>query len=144
MKTFEAKEKEVARKWFIVNAEGKPLGRLASGIANVLRGKHKAIYTPHVDTGDFVVVINASKVKLTGKKELQKNYYQYSGYPGRVKVTPFEVMIEKNPEKVIHEAVRGMVPHNKLGRAMLKKLKVYAGNEHVHSAQLPEQLELVK
>lgn len=141
-KTFVAKPHEVERKWYVVDAEGKTLGRLASQIAAILRGKHKPIYTPHVDCGDFVIVVNADKVKLTGKKLKEKVYYRHSGYPGGLKSITAEKLLEKKPERVIELAVWGMLPHNRLGRKMYKKLKVYAGPEHPHAAQKPEPLEL--
>ena len=136
--TYMAKEKDIERKWYVIDAAGQPLGRLASEIARLLRGKHKPTYTPHVDTGDNIVVINADKVLLTGKKARQKVYYRHSGYPGGIKGIPFEEMIAKYPERVIQLAVRRMLPSNRLGRAMLKKMKVYRGSEHPHQAQKPE------
>ncbi len=136
------KPEEVERKWYLVDASGKTLGRLASKIATVLMGKHKATYTPHVDTGDHVVVINADKVVLTGKKWDQKKYYRHSGYPGGLKVLTASQMREKHPERLIYLAVKRMLPKNKLGRKMLRKLKVYAGPEHPHEAQKPEPLDL--
>jgi large subunit ribosomal protein L13 len=142
MKTFIAKPHEVERKWYIVDASDKPLGRLASEIAKILRGKHKPIYTPHVDTGDHVIVINAEKVRLTGKKLDQKLYRRHSQYPGGLKEIPYRQLMETRPTLAIYEAVRGMLPHNRLGRKMLKKLRVYAGQEHGHEAQQPEKLEL--
>jgi large subunit ribosomal protein L13 len=142
MKTFSAKPAEVKREWLIVDATDKTLGRLASEIANRLRGKHKAIYTPHVDTGDYVVVVNADKVRTTGNKLLGKTYYRHTGYPGGIKATTLQKMLETHPERVLESAVRGMMPKNPLGRAMFKKLKVYAGAEHPHTAQQPIALEL--
>ncbi|MBV60077.1 MULTISPECIES: 50S ribosomal protein L13 [Abyssibacter] len=142
MKTFSAKPAEVKREWLIVDATDKTLGRLASEIANRLRGKHKAIYTPHVDTGDYVVVVNADKVRTTGNKLLGKTYYRHTGYPGGIKATTLQKMLETHPERVLESAVRGMMPKNPLGRAMFKKLKVYAGAEHPHTAQQPTALEL--
>lgn len=142
MKTFIAKPHEVERKWYVVDASDKPLGRLASEIAKILRGKHKPIYTPHVDTGDHVIVINAEKVRLTGKKLDQKLYRRHSQYPGGLKEIPYRQLMETKPTFAIYEAVRGMLPHNRLGRKMLKKLRVYAGQEHNHEAQKPEKLEL--
>lgn len=142
MTTFSAKAEEVDRKWFVVDASQEPLGRLASKIASVLRGKHKAIYTPHVDTGDFVVVINAEQLKLTGAKLDNKMYRRHSGTPGGFKETPYRLLIEKSPELVIEKAVRGMLPKNSLGRRMRSKLKVYAGATHPHAAQQPEALTL--
>ena len=138
MKTFSAKPAEVKREWLIVDATDKTLGRLASEIANRLRGKHKAIYTPHVDTGDYVVVVNADKVRTTGNKLLGKTYYRHTGYPGGIKATTLQKMLETHPERVLESAVRGMMPKNPLGRAMFKKLKVYAGAEHPHVGQEPK------
>lgn len=140
--TVSAKPHDVERDWFVVDAEGKTLGRLASEIAFRLRGKHKPIYTPHVDTGDYIVVINAAKVRVTGNKANDKTYYRHSGYPGGLKQASFRQMIERRPERVIELAVKGMLPKNPLGRAMFKKLKVYAGAEHRHAAQQPQPLEL--
>ena len=143
MKTFSAKAEEVQRDWFVVDAAEKTLGRLASEIAHRLRGKHKAEYTPHVDTGDFVIVVNAEKVKLTGRKREQKTYYRHSGYTGSVKSRTAEEVLEgPHPDRVVRHAVRGMLPKNTLGRWMFKKLKVYAGPEHPHAAQKPEELKL--
>jgi len=133
-----AKAEEVERKWYIIDASGKTLGRMASEIARILRGKHKPIYTPHIDTGDYVVVINAEKVKVTGKKRQNKIYYHHTGYPGGLKVISYDKLLEKNPERIIETAVKGMLPHNRLGRKMYKKLKVYAGPNHPHQAQKPE------
>lgn len=141
-KTYSAKPVEVQRKWFIVDAEGKTLGRLATTIAATLRGKHKPTYTPHIDTGDFVVVINAEKVRVTGDKEVQKNYYRHSNYPGGLKTTSLKEMRARHPERIIENAVRGMLPGSNLGRQQLKKLKVYAGTSHPHDAQNPTTLEL--
>ena len=137
-----AKSKEVTRKWYLVDAEGKVLGRLATRIAMILRGKTKAIYTPHVDTGDHVIVINAKKVAVTGRKLKQKLYRSYSGYPGGLKEKNLETMLKKKPEEVIIRAVKGMLPHNKLGRKMLRKLRVYRGALHPHQAHRPEILEV--
>jgi len=142
-KTFMAKEEEVAKKWYLVDAEGQVLGRLASEIARRLRGKHKAIFTPHNDTGDFVVVVNAEKVRLTGRKMDQKVYYRYSGYIGGLKETVAKTLLAKKPTDMLMLAVRGMLPKNSLGRRQLKKLKVYAGDQHPHSAQKPEKIELL-
>jgi len=142
MKTFSAKKNEVERKWCLIDANGKILGRLASQIAVRLRGKHNPIYTPHIDTGDFVIVINAEKVLLTGKKLKQKVYYRHSGYPGGLKSTTAEKLQQKNPEDLISLVVKGMLPKNSLGRNMIKKLKVYAGEEHPHQAQNPEILTI--
>lgn len=137
-----AKESEVDKKWLVVDAEGKVLGRLATEIARRLRGKHKPIFTPYADTGDFVVVVNADKVQLTGRKIDQKMYYRYSGYIGGLKETVARKQLDKKPEEVIRQAVRGMLPKNSLGRRQIKKLKIYAGSEHPHEAQQPETLEL--
>ncbi len=144
MKTYIAKEKEIqeSKRWYVVDAEGKVLGRLASQIAHILRGKHKPIYSPHQDVGDFVVVVNAEKVKLTGKKMEQKTYFRHSGYIGGTTYTPVALMLQKHPERVIEFAVKRMLPKNALGRKMFKKLKVYAGPEHPHQAQKPEVLEI--
>jgi large subunit ribosomal protein L13 len=142
MKTYMAKNEEISRKWYLVDASDQVLGRLAVKIATVLMGKHKPTYTPHVDTGDFVVVINAEKIALTGNKRNQKVYHRYTGYPGGLKETPFKVMLEKKPEEVVRLAIRRMLPKTKLGRKMLKKLKIYRGGEHPHEAQKPEVLEI--
>lgn len=142
MKTYMAKAEEVTRKWYVVDAAGKPLGRLASVVASILRGKNKPIYTPHVDTGDHVIVINAEKVVLTGKKLDQKVYRRHSGWPGGLKETLYRHLMQKSPEKAIEIAVKRMLPHNSLGRAMFKKLRVYRGPEHEHQAQKPEVLEI--
>lgn len=141
MKSFLAKPNEVSRAWYVIDAEGKTLGRLATEVAKILRGKHKAIYTPHVDTGDFVIIINAEKVVLTGKKLDQKLYRHHSLYPGGLKETPYRRLFETKPEQPVYLAVKGMLPKNSLGRQMLKKLKVYAGPEHNHQAQKPEVYE---
>lgn len=142
MKTYMAKANEIERKWYLVDAEGKTLGRLASEIAKILRGKHKPIYTPHVDTGDHVIIINAEKVELTGKKLDQKMYRTHSLYPGGLKEVPYRRFLAEKPEKAVYEAIRGMLPHNRLGRQMIKKLRVYRGTEHPHQAQQPEVLEI--
>jgi large subunit ribosomal protein L13 len=142
MKTFVAKEVEVDKKWYLVDAESKVLGRLASQIAMRLRGKHKPIYTPHADTGDFIVVINAEKVSMTGGKLDQKVYYRHSGYIGGLKEVTAEKMLAKKPERVLRSAVKGMLPKTSLGRRQLKKLKIYSGSEHPHEAQKPEKLEM--
>lgn len=142
MKTFMAKIEEVNRKWYVVDADGKPLGRLASEVAKILRGKNKPTYTPHVDTGDHVIILNAEKVVLTGNKLDQKIYRHHSGWPGGMKEVKARVLMAKTPEKVIELAVKGMLPHNSLGRAMFRKLKVYKGVEHEHQAQKPEILEI--
>jgi len=142
MKTFVAKPADVKREWFVVDAEGKTLGRLATEIALRLRGKHKAEYTPHVDTGDYIVVVNAEKVAVTGNKAKGKIYYHHTGFIGGIKAISFEDLIERAPERVIEKAVKGMLPKGPLGRAMFRKLKVYAGTEHQHSAQQPQVLDI--
>ncbi|BAU58496.1 50S ribosomal protein L13 [Halorhodospira halochloris] len=142
MKTYSAKPAEVQRDWYLVDATDKTLGRLASEIAYRLRGKHKAVYTPHVDTGDYIVVVNADKVRLTGRKESDKHYFWHTGYPGGMKRRTVSEMREQHPERIVEKAVRGMMPKNRLGRAMTKKLKVYAGSEHQHHAQQPQPLEI--
>jgi large subunit ribosomal protein L13 len=142
MKTFVATPANRQRDWYVVDAEGKTLGRLATQIANVLRGKTKPEYTPHCDTGDFVVVINAEKVTVTGKKREQKLYWRHSGYPGGIRSRTLQEMLDRQPEEVLRKAVKGMLPRNKLGRAQLRKLKVYAGSDHPHTAQQPKELEL--
>jgi large subunit ribosomal protein L13 len=142
MKTYTAKPTEVDRKWYLVDASGCILGRLASFVATRLRGKHKPIYTPHVDTGDHIIVINANRVHLTGKKWNEKLYHRHSGYVGGLKSMTAKQLLEKRPEDLVIRAVRGMLPKNRLGRKMLKKLKVYAGSEHPHVAQQPERLQL--
>ena len=142
MKSYMANAQSVERKWYVVDAEGQTLGRLASEIANVLRGKKKPIYTPHVDTGDYVIVVNAEKIKVTGKKLDQKIYYHHSDYVGGMKETTLKVMLEKKPTEVVRLAVKGMLPKGTLGRHMLDKLHVYAGPEHKHAAQKPEVLEI--
>ncbi|MCX5829895.1 MAG: 50S ribosomal protein L13 [Deltaproteobacteria bacterium] len=142
MKTFNVKKEEIIKDWCVVDAQGKILGRLASEIASRLRGKHKPIYTPHLDTGDFVIVVNAEKIQLTGKKLADKIYYRHSGYPGGLTETPAGKLLQEKPEEVLKIAVRGMLPKNTLGRAMLKKLKIYKGPEHPHDAQCPRVLEL--
>ncbi len=140
MKTYLAKTNEVERKWFLVDAEDQILGRLAVKIANILRGRNKPIYTPHVDTGDFVIVVNAEKVRLTGNKETKKTYQDYSGHMGGLKVTTADVIREKKPERLVRAAVKGMLPRNTLARHQLSKLKIYSGSEHPHAAQNPELL----
>lgn len=142
MKTFSAKPHEVTRDWFVVDASGKVLGRLAAEIARRLRGKHKAIYTPHVDTGDYIVVVNVNKIRVTGNKATDKKYYRHSGYPGGIYETTFEKLLQRHPERVLEKAVKGMLPKGPLGYAMLKKLKCYAGAEHPHAAQQPKVLEI--
>ena len=141
MKTFMASPATIDRKWYVVDAEGKTLGRLASEVAKVLRGKNKAIFTPHIDTGDYVIVVNADKVKVTGKKLDQKIYYHHSDYVGGMKETTLKEMLAKKPERVIELAVKGMLPKGPLGRSMMDKLHVYAGPDHKHAAQKPETLE---
>jgi len=141
MKSYIAKPAEVERKWYVIDAEGQTLGRLATKVATVLRGKHKPTYTPHVDTGDHVIIINVDKVVLTGKKLDQKKFRWHTGYLGGLKERSYRDMMQKQPEKVMMHAVKGMLPKNSLGRQMLKKLRVYAGPEHDHSAQMPEVLK---
>jgi large subunit ribosomal protein L13 len=142
MKTFSAKPAEVKRDWFVVDAEGKTLGRLASEIARRLRGKHKPEYTPHVDTGDYIIVVNAEKIRVTGNKEKDKMYYRHTGYIGNMKSVTLGKLRQTFPDRIINTAVKGMLPKNPLGRAMFKKLKVYAGPEHNHLAQQPKVLEI--
>ncbi|MBT4161697.1 MAG: 50S ribosomal protein L13 [Gammaproteobacteria bacterium] len=142
MKTVSAKKESVTRSWYVVDATDKTLGRLSTEIANRLRGKHKPEYTPHVDTGDYIVVVNAEKVKVTGNKATGKLYQHHTGYPGGIKSITFDEMIDKKPERVIEKAVKGMMPKNKLSRAMMSKLKVYAGSEHPHTAQQPTPLAI--
>ncbi len=142
MKSYVAKPKEVERKWYIIDAEGKKLGRMSSEVAKILRGKHKPTYTPHVDTGDHVIIINAEKIELTGKKLEQKTYKYHTGHPGGLREIPYKKLMADNPEKVIQLAVKGMLPKNSLGRNMIKKLKVYKGTEHTHHAQKPEMYEI--
>jgi large subunit ribosomal protein L13 len=142
MKTFSAKPETVKRDWFVVDASNKTLGRLASEIARRLRGKHKAEYTPHVDTGDYIIVINAEKVHVSGRKATDKRYFWHTGFPGGIKETTFGKLIQEAPERVIQSAVKGMLPKNPLGRAMFRKLKVFAGGQHPHAAQQPQALEI--
>lgn len=142
MKTFSAKPAEVTREWFLIDAEGKTLGRLATEIARRLRGKHKPEFTPHVDTGDYIVVINAEKVKVTGRKEDDKKYYKHTGFVGNLKEINVRDLRAKAPERIIETAVKGMLPKNPLGRQMFRKLKVYAGTDHQHAAQQPKALEI--
>lgn len=142
MKTFSAKNQDIDRDWYLVDAQNKTLGRLSTEIASRLRGKHKPIFTPHVDTGDYIVVINASKIRVTGKKLTDKIYYKHTGYIGNLKSENLETMLKKYPERVLMKSVRGMLPKSKLGNAMIKKLRVFAGPEHTHIAQQPEPLEL--
>lgn len=134
------KAEDADRKWYVVDATDQVLGRMAAQVARVIRGKNKAVFTPNMDTGDFVIIINADKVKMTGKRELQKTYFSHSGYPGGVKIRSYAEMMAKNPEAIIHKAVRGMLPKNRLGKQLVKKLKVYTGDKHPHSAQRPEPL----
>jgi large subunit ribosomal protein L13 len=136
--TYMAKPQEIQRKWYVLDAADKPLGRLATEAARILRGKHKPIFTPHIDTGDHVIVINAEKVALTGRKLQQKEYIRHSGYPGGLKRVRYEKLIAERPELAIEKAIKGMLPHNRLGRAMAKKLRVYRGPDHKHQAQVPE------
>ena len=142
MRTYSPKERHIQHGWWVVDAEGVVLGRLASEVAKILRGKHKPTFAPHLDTGDHVVVVNAAKVRVTGNKAQQKIYYRHSGYPGGLREVPFERLIQKRPEEVIERAVRGMLPRNRLGRQMVKKLKVYPGPEHPHAAQRPVPLRV--
>lgn len=142
MKTFSAKNHDIDRNWYLVDAQNKTLGRLSTEIATRLRGKHKPIYTPHVDTGDYIVVVNASKIRVTGNKMTDKMYYKHTGYIGNLKSENLETMLKKYPERVLMKSVRGMLPKSKLGNAMIKKLRVFAGPEHTHIAQQPEPLEL--
>jgi len=142
--TISAKEHEIQREWFVVDAQGETLGRLATRVATVLRGKHKPIYTPHVDCGDYVIVVNAEKIHTTGQKLTQKHYYRHTGYPGGLREISLRDQLKRFPERVLESAVRGMLPKNRLGRQMFKKLKVYAGPEHPHVAQQPKQLTVNK
>ena len=142
MRTFTQKQEEIERDWYVVDAEGETLGRLASRIAPILKGKHKPIYTPHLDCGDFVIIVNAEKVRVTGRKLDQKLYHRHSGYPGGLKSISLRDQLDRYPERVLQAAIRGMLPKNKLGRRMIKKLKVYAGDAHPHEAQQPKPLEL--
>ena len=142
MKTFMEKKETVNRKWYVIDAENLPLGRVATKAANILRGKHKVTFTPHIDCGDYVIIVNADKVKLTGNKLDQKMYYNHSGFPGGLRERNAKVMIEKYPVEMVERAVKGMLPHNRLGRATAKKLFVYAGADHKHSAQKPESITI--
>jgi len=142
MKTFHLRKEDVDRRWYLVDAEGKVLGRLASEIAKILRGKHKPVFSPHLDVGDFIVVVNAEKIRLTGDKWRKKLYYRHSGYPGGLKVITAEQLLSKRPQELIRLAVKGMLPKNRLGRKLLKKLKIYPGPEHPHQAQRPQPLNL--
>jgi large subunit ribosomal protein L13 len=140
--TYFFKNEDISKKWFLVDAKDQTLGRLASKVAHVLRGKHKPSFTPNADMGDFVIVINADKIKLTGKRPELKEYFHYTGYPGGATFETFKDLIQTNPEKVVTHAIKGMIPHNKLGRLVIKKLKVYAGADHPHSAQQPELMNI--
>ena len=142
MKTYAVKASDIERQWWVVDASDQTLGRLATRIATLLEGKHKPIYSPHIDTGDHVVVVNAGKVRVTGNKLVQKRYYRHSGYPGGLKEESLQALLGRKPELVIERAVKGMLPQNRLGRAMIKKLKVYSGSEHPHQAQQPQAAEL--
>jgi large subunit ribosomal protein L13 len=142
VKSYMARPLEIERKWYVIDAEGRPLGRLASEVARVLRGKNKPQYTPHVDVGDFVVVVNAEKVIVTGKKAEQKVYRRHSGYPGGLKTTSYEQMMERRPEEILRRAVYGMMPKTRLARQQMRKLKIYAGPEHPHAAQNPQRIEV--
>ncbi len=142
MRTFSMRKEDVTRKWYVVDAENKVLGRLASEVAKILRGKHKPVYTPHVDSGDFVIIVNADKVVLTGNKWEQKLYRWHTGYPGGLREVPAEKMVQRRPERLLELAIRGMLPKTKLGRAMYRKLKVYAAGTHPHAAQKPEPLDV--
>ncbi len=142
MKTYSAKPKDINREWFVVDAAGIPLGRLATQVATILRGKHKPMYTPSMDVGDHIIIINAEKIVLTGRKAQTKMYYRHSGYPGGLKETTFDKLIVRHPTRAVELAVKGMLPHNSLGRQMFRKLKVYAGTDHPHTAQQPKVLDL--
>ena len=142
MKTFSAKKEAIERKWFLVDAKDKVLGRLASKVASLLRGKHKPIFTPHVDTGDHVIVVNADQIRLTGEKLRSKVYYHHSGYPGGLKEVPAQRLFQEKPERMVTLAIKGMLPKNKLGRSMIKKLQVYKGSQHPHQSQQPQALDL--
>ena len=142
MKTYSPKPQDVERNWYVVDADGLVLGRLAAKIAQIVRGKHKPMWAPHADVGDFVIVVNADKVRLTGRKADMKVYYHHSGYPGGLKATPFRRMLEKRPEFIVREAVRGMLPHNRLGRKVLSHVKIYAAPTHPHKAQNPVKLDV--
>ncbi|MFW6323486.1 MAG: 50S ribosomal protein L13 [Desulfovibrionales bacterium] len=142
MKTFSPKPQDIQREWFVVDAQDKILGRLATEVASRLRGKHKPEYAPHMDNGDFIVIVNAEKIRVTGAKMIDKKYYRHTGYPGGIKETTLKELLDKKPEQVITNAVKGMLPKNRLGRALLKKLKVYSGGEHPHEAQKPMPLEI--
>jgi len=141
-RTFSPRPQDITRDWYVVDASGQTLGRLAAQVARILRGKHKPIFAPHIDTGDHVIIVNAAKIELTGRKLEQKNAYHHSGYPGGMKVTPYSVLLAQRPSRAFEKAVRGMLPHNRLGRQMLSKLKVYDGPTHPHTAQQPVPLDL--
>ena len=141
MKTYSIKADEIHKDWFVADAENKALGRLASKVAQILKGKHKPTYTPHMDMGDFVVVVNAEKIRVSGNKEMQKTYFSHSGYPGGTKEVDLYTMRRRHPERVIQNAVKGMLPHNRLGRQMMRNLKIYSGPDHPHSSQQPKALE---
>jgi large subunit ribosomal protein L13 len=141
-RTFSPRQQDIKRTWYLVDADGQTLGRLAAQIARILRGKHKPIFAPHVDTGDHVIVVNAAKIQLTGKKREQKMAYRHSGYPGGLKATPYSVLLAQRPSRAVERAVKGMLPHNRLGRQMISKLKVYDGPTHPHAAQQPVLLDL--
>ena len=142
MRTISANPEEVKRGWYVVDAEGRTLGRLASELARRLRGKHKPIYTPHVDTGDYIVVVNAAKIRVTGQKMQDKTYYRYTGYVGNLKSESLQQLMDRAPDRALRIAVKGMLPKNRLGAAMLRKLKVFPGSEHAHAAQQPQPLEI--
>lgn len=142
MNTYSAREQDIRKLWYLIDADSLVLGRLATEVARRLRGKHKPIYTPHADTGDFIIVVNAKKIALTGKKLTDKVYYHHSGYPGGLKETSAGKMLEEKPEELLRKAIKGMLPKNSLGRRMLRKLKIYAGSDHCHQAQCPQTLEL--
>ncbi len=142
MQTYIPKLNEINQKWLVVDADGKVLGRLASEVASILRGKNKPIFTPHMDVGDHVIIINAGKIRVTGKKAKTKKYYRHTGYPGGLRSDNYSDLIKSNPAKILEKAIWGMLPHNKLGKKIYKKLKIYAGNEHPHEAQKPEKIEI--
>jgi len=142
VKTYATKASDIVRKWYVVDAQGQTLGRLASKVATILIGKHKPMFSPNMDTGDFVIIVNAEKIAVTGRKLTAKMYYRHSGYPGGIKSADLETMLAKHPERVLRLAIKNMLPHNRLGRNMIRKLKVYAGPSHDHAAQQPEKLEL--
>ncbi|RKY67278.1 MAG: 50S ribosomal protein L13 [Candidatus Latescibacterota bacterium] len=142
MDTYVVKQEDIQRKWYLVDAQGQVLGRLATKVAQILRGKHKVLYSPHLDVGDHVIVINADKIRVTGKKYAQKRYYYHTGYPGGLRSVSFSKLLSEKPVRVLEKTVKGMLPHNKLGKKMFRKLRVYAGPEHSHQAQQPELLEL--